>query len=43
LGRTVDELLYGSPSHNPISSNELAEWEALEKIRVWEIEQANKR
>jgi hypothetical protein len=43
LGRTVDELLNGSPSHNPISAVELSEWEALEKLRVWEQEQANKR
>lgn len=29
LGRTVGELLYGSPSHRPISSAEMTEWIAL--------------
>jgi len=43
LGRTVDELLNGSPSHNPISAIELAEWEALEQVRNWEQEKANRR
>jgi len=39
----VEELLYGSPSHKPISADELSEWEALEKLRAWEQEQAAKR
>jgi hypothetical protein len=43
LGRTVEELLYGSPSHRAISANELTEWEALERIRIWEQEQAMKK
>jgi len=43
LGRTVEELLYGSPAHRPLSSEELTEWEALERIRIWEMEQAQKR
>jgi flagellar biosynthesis/type III secretory pathway protein FliH len=43
LGRTVDELLNGSPSHNPISAIELAEWEALEQVRVWEMEKQQKQ
>jgi hypothetical protein len=42
LGRTVDELLNGSPSHNPISAIELAEWEALEQVRLWEMEKQQK-
>ena len=29
LGRTVGELLYGSPSHRAISSAEMTEWIAL--------------
>jgi hypothetical protein len=32
LGRTVGELLYGSPSHRPISSAEITEWVALQQI-----------
>jgi hypothetical protein len=32
LGRTVGELLYGSPSHRPISSMEITEWIALDQI-----------
>jgi len=32
LGRTVGELLYGSPSHRPISSAEITEWMALDQI-----------
>jgi hypothetical protein len=43
LGRTVAELLYGSSTFNPISAQELSEWEALERLRVWEQEQANKK
>lgn len=43
LGRTVDELLYGSPSHRPLSSSELTDWIELEKLRAWEHEQARKR
>lgn len=40
LGRTVDELLYGSPSHRPMSSMELTEWMAVWELRAWEREQA---
>lgn len=37
------ELLEGSPSHRPLSSSELTEWIALEKLRVWEQEQARSK
>ena len=43
LGRTVGELLVGSPAHRPISSAELTEWEALWALRNWEHEQAMKK
>lgn len=43
LGRTVGELLYGSPSHRPITSSELTEWSALWELRNYEAEQAAKR
>jgi hypothetical protein len=39
----VDELLYGGPGHRPLSSLELTEWIALEHLRVWEQEQAQKK
>ena len=39
----MDELLSGGPGHRPLSSAELTEWIALEHLRVWEHEQANKR
>lgn len=37
------ELLYGSPGHRPLSSDELTEWIALEHLRNWEYEQAQKK
>lgn len=37
------ELLEGSPGHRPLSSAELTEWIALEKLRHWEYEQAQKK
>ena len=43
LGRTVGELLYGSPGHRPISSKELTEWIALWDLRNYEAEQARRR
>jgi len=43
LGRTVSELLYGSPSHRPLSSLELTEWVALYKLRAYEAEKAQKK
>jgi len=43
LGRTVGELLEGSPAHRPISSAEITEWEALWHLRNWEHEQAMKK
>jgi hypothetical protein len=42
LGRTLGELLEGSPAHRPVSSKELQEWEAEYQLRAWEQEQANK-
>lgn len=38
----MDELLYGSGAHRPITARELTEWEAEERLRAWEHEQANK-
>ena len=43
LGRTVEELLVGSPGHRPISSAEIVEWQAVWKLRHWEAEQARKK
>lgn len=43
LGRTVEELLVGSPSHRPISASEIVEWQAVWKLRIWENEQARKK
>lgn len=37
------ELLEGSPGHRPLSSAELTEWMALEHLRNWEYEQAQKK
>jgi len=42
LGRTVEELLDGSPSHKPISAYEVTEWHALWRLRNYEHEQATK-
>ena len=42
LGRTVGELLYGSPAHRPLSSLEMAEWIELQRLRAWESERARK-
>jgi len=42
LGRTVGELLEGSPAHRPLSSTELVEWQAVWKLRAYEQEEANK-
>jgi len=39
LGRTVEELLEGSPSHRPLSSPELVEWLAFYKLRAYDQEQ----
>lgn len=38
LGRTVGELVHGSPAHRPISSMELTEWAALYSLRAYEAE-----
>lgn len=43
LGRTVGELLYGSPGHRPISAMEITEWAALWELRAWEQDQAAKK
>jgi hypothetical protein len=42
LGRTVDEVLHGGPSHRPMSSAELSEWKALWRLRAWEQEKASR-
>lgn len=39
----MDELLLGGPGHRPLTSLELTEWIALEHLRVWEQEQAQKK
>jgi hypothetical protein len=39
LGRTVEELLYGSYAYRPISSAELSEWEALWHLKGQESEE----
>jgi hypothetical protein len=43
LGRTVEELLVGSPGHRPISASEIVEWQALWKLRQWENEKQKKQ
>jgi hypothetical protein len=43
LGRTLQELLYGSDTFVPITSAEIVEWAALHKLRAYEAEQASKR
>lgn len=42
LGRTVEELLDGSPAHRPLSSLELTEWIELFRLRAWESERSRK-
>jgi len=39
----VAELLYGSPSHRPLSSKELTEWAAIWNVRAIEQEEANRK
>ena len=39
----MGELLYGSPAHRPLSSDEMTEWIALDHLRAWEHEQAAKK
>jgi hypothetical protein len=43
LGRTVAEILYGSPAHRPLSSMELTEWTALWTLKAKEQEKAERR
>lgn len=43
LGRTVGELLEGSPAHRPLSSIELTEWQVVWELRAFEREQALRR
>lgn len=44
LGRTVEELLHGSPSHRPLSNVEFSFWAARESIKEDYRKQAeNKR
>ena len=38
LGRTVQELLYGSGGHTPISSAEIVEWAAYYKLKAHDAE-----
>jgi len=40
LGRTVGELLDGSPAHKPLSAMELVEWQAVWQIRNHEQQEA---
>jgi len=43
LGRTVGELLDGSPAHNAISAAEVVEWQAVWKLRAFEQEEAMRK
>lgn len=43
LGRTVAELLYGSPAHRPLTSMELTEWTAFWTLKAKEQEKAERR
>lgn len=43
MGRTVEELLYGSGAYRPISSTELVEWEALWTLKAKEAEDRARR
>ena len=43
LGRTVEELVFGSPAHRPLSADELIGWYSHDKLRAWEREQAAKK
>ena len=43
LGRTVAELLYGSPAHRPLSSMELTEWAALYTLKAKEQEKEQRK
>lgn len=43
LGRTVAELLYGSPAHRPLTSMELTEWTALWTLKAKEQEKAERK
>jgi hypothetical protein len=43
LGRSVAELLYGSPAHRPLTSMELTEWTALYILKAKEQEKAERR
>ena len=43
FGRTVDELLFGSPNHRPLRADEMVAWAGYDKIVGWEREQANKK
>lgn len=39
----MDELLYGSPAHRPITSAEISEWFALWKLRQHERQEQERR
>ncbi|CAB4156569.1 hypothetical protein UFOVP655_70 [uncultured Caudovirales phage] len=43
LGRSVAELLYGSPAHRPLTSMELTEWTALWTLKAKEQEKAERK
>jgi hypothetical protein len=43
LGRTVAEILHGSPAHRPLSSMELTEWTAFWTLKAKEQEKAERR
>jgi hypothetical protein len=43
LGRTVEELVFGSPAHKPLSADEFLGWAAHDKLTAWEREQAQKK
>lgn len=42
LGRTVEELLYGSPNgtFRPLSASEMTGWLGYKKIEAWETQRA---
>jgi len=40
LGRTVEELLYGTLAFRPMSSAEMTGWMGYKKIEAWETKQA---
>ena len=43
LGRTVEELVWGSPAHRPLAADEMMAWAGYDKIKAWEHERAVKK